>query len=295
MRGGQHKNRIVTLGLVLGFVGGGLGVLAGSGKSLLGALVYGYVGALLPLCLAGLSRQLVQSGRVSDNPARVIRWSNVYRFMTFPIAPTGTEQWEASAHEQLGTQASFIDRLDRKTETQAFARLLRAHSERNSEAIKEAALAVLAGPYGLEEKLRALTLLAWVDPGSALQQRFSTPGFRATELSDIRLLLECGVETPLRIAERLGVNPPGVVRAILKFRQGLPAEAVALLDEIERTHNLTADERKATEALRTRHPMPFTPTEPESVLIRRLEDRLADSVRAQLADGPPMTTNGPVW
>jgi hypothetical protein len=253
----------------------------------------GYMGAMLPFFLLGLSRRLVQSGRASDNPARVIRWSNVYRLMVFPVAPTGTEQWEASAHEQLGTRASFIDRLDRKTATRPFARLLRAESERDWQATKKAALDVLASPFGREEKLSALMILASVDPGSALQQRFSTPGFRATELADFALLLQCGKETPIRIAARLGVDSPGTEQAVVKFRQGRAAEAVALLDDIERTHKLTAADRKTIERLRTRHPLPFTPTEPESVLIRRLEDGLADAVRARLADGPPIIMKGP--
>jgi hypothetical protein len=279
----------LTLTLVLAFVSGGLGALAGSGTSLKGALVYGYVGALLPICLLGLSRRLVRSGRASDNPARVVRWSNVHRLMMFPVAPTGTEAWEASAHEQLGTRASFTDRLDRKSATQPFARLLRAESERDWQATKVAALAVLAGPWGLEEKLSALVMLAGVDPGSALRQRFSTPGFRSIELADFTLLVHCGVETPVRIAARLGVDSLATAQAVVMFRRGLPAEAVALLDEFERKYKLTAADRKTIERLRTRHPVPFTPTEPQSVLIRRLEDGLADAVRVQLADGPRMT------
>ena len=282
----------MTLTLALAFVSGGLAVLAGSGKSMKAALVYGYVGALLPFCLLGLSRRLVRSGRASDNPARVVRWSNVHRLMMFPVAPTGTEAWEASAHEQLGTRASFIDRLDRKSATQQFARLLRAESERDWHATKAAALAVLAGPFGLEEKISALMMLARVDPGSALQQRFSTTGFRATELADFTLLLHCGVETPVRIAARLGVDSLATAQAVVMFRRGLHAEAVALLDEFERTHKLTAADRKTIERLRTQHPVAFTPTEPQSVLIRRLEDGLADAARVQLAGGPPMTMKG---
>ncbi len=288
MRRGQHRNRIVTVTLVLAFVCSGLGAFVGSGKSVTGAFVYGYVAALVPFCLLGLCRRLVRIGQASDNPARVVRWSKVHRLMMFPVVPTGTEAWEASAHEKLGTLASYIDRLDRKSVTQPFARLLRGESERDYPATKVSALAVLAGSLGLEEKLSALAMLARVDPGAALEQRFSTPGFGATELADITLLVHCGVETPVRIAGRLGVDSV-TVQAVVMFRRGRPAEAVALLDEFERTHELTAADRKVVERLRTRHPAPFIPTERESALIRRLEDGLADAVRVQLADGPPMT------
>jgi hypothetical protein len=294
MRSGQHKNRIFTLTLLLAFVSGGLGALAGSSKMLIGAFFYGYLGALLPFFLLGLSRRFIRRGRASNNPSRVVRWSNVHRVMMFPVVPTGTEEWESSAHAQLGTQSSFIARLDSRTATQPFARLLRVESERDWQATKVAALAVLAGPFGLEEKLRALTMLARVDPGSALQQRFSTPGFGATESADVTLLLHCGVETPVRIAAKLGVDSFVTGRALVMFRRGCPEEALALLDEFERTHELTAAERKAFERLRTRPPVPFTPTEFQSVLIRRLEDGLGDAVRAQMADGPPMTMYGRV-
>jgi hypothetical protein len=282
----------LTLTSVVAFVSGGFGALTGSGRSLLGAVVYGYAGAILPFCLLGLSRVLVQKAQTSDNPASVVRWSNVYRLMLFPTAPTGTEQAEASAHKRLGTQAAFINRLDRKTATKPFAQLLRAEAERDWESTKEAALAVLAGQFGLEEKLSALTLLARVDPGSALQLRFSTPGFRATELVDFTLLAHCGVETPVRIAASLGGGSPRTVQAVVKFRQGLPAEAIALLDDIEQTHELTAADRDTIGRLRTRPPVPFAPTEPQSALIRRLEDGLADAVRAQFGDGPPMMVKG---